>query len=72
MFLIIGVEDVEGIAVRNLDDLAGEGIGEGRGAVSSRTTNPATMIRPMLALCELILALFFRVVRTQLDRKTER
>ncbi len=24
--LIIGIEDVEGIAIRNLDDLAGEGI----------------------------------------------
>jgi hypothetical protein len=28
--LIVGVENVEGIAIRNLDDLAGEGIGEGR------------------------------------------
>ncbi len=28
--LIVGVEDVEGIAIRNLDDLAGEGIGNGR------------------------------------------
>ncbi len=27
--MIVGVEDVEGIAIRNLDDLAGEGIGEG-------------------------------------------
>ncbi len=26
VFLIVGVEDVEGIAIRNLDDLAGEGI----------------------------------------------
>ncbi len=26
---IVGVEDVEGIAIRNLDDLAGKGIGEG-------------------------------------------
>jgi len=25
--LLVGVEDVEGIAIRNLDDLAGEGIG---------------------------------------------
>ncbi len=30
MLFMIGIEDVEGIAVRNLDDLAGEGIGEGR------------------------------------------
>jgi len=30
--LIVGysVEDVKGIAIRNLDDLAGEGIGRGR------------------------------------------
>ncbi len=30
--LIVSVEDVEGIAIRNLDDLAGEGIGEGYGS----------------------------------------
>ncbi len=30
MFLIVGVEDVEGIAIRDLDDLAGQGIGGGR------------------------------------------
>ena len=30
MFLIVGVEDVKRIAVRNLDDLAGEGVGRGR------------------------------------------
>ena len=30
VFLIVGVEDVEGIVIRNLDDLADEGIGEGR------------------------------------------
>ncbi len=30
MFLIVGVDDVEGIAIGNLNDLAGEGIGEGR------------------------------------------
>jgi len=29
VLLIVGVEDVEGIAIRNLDDLAGEGIGRG-------------------------------------------
>ncbi len=29
MFLIVGVKDVEGIAICNLDDLAGEGIGKG-------------------------------------------
>ena len=28
--LIVGVEQVEGIAIRNLDDLADEGIGEVR------------------------------------------
>ncbi|MFB3045145.1 MAG: hypothetical protein ACE10A_02365 [Acidiferrobacterales bacterium] len=30
MFLIVGVEDVKGIAIRDLGDLAGEGVGEGR------------------------------------------
>ena len=30
VFLIVGVEDVEDITVRNLDDLAGEGIGRGQ------------------------------------------
>ena len=30
LLLIVGVEHVEGIAVRNLDDLAGEGVGKGR------------------------------------------
>jgi len=29
VFLIVGIEDVEGIAIGNLDDLAGEGIGRG-------------------------------------------
>jgi hypothetical protein len=29
VFLIVGIEDGEGIAIRNLDDLAGEGIGRG-------------------------------------------
>ena len=29
MLFIIGIEDVEGIAIRNLEDLAGEGIGRG-------------------------------------------
>ncbi len=29
MLLIVGVEDVKRIAIRNLDDLAGEGIGRG-------------------------------------------
>ncbi len=24
--LIVGIEDIEGIAIRNLDDLAGEGV----------------------------------------------
>ncbi len=30
VFLIVGVEDVDGIAIRNLDDLAGGGVGGGR------------------------------------------
>ncbi len=30
MLLIVGVEDVEGIAIRNLDDFAGEGVGRDR------------------------------------------
>ncbi len=30
VFLIVGVEDVKGIAVHYLDDLAGEDIGRGR------------------------------------------
>ncbi len=31
---IVGVENVEGIAICNLDDLAGKGIGEGRKGAS--------------------------------------
>jgi len=29
VLLVVVIEDIEGIAIRNLDDLAGEGIGQG-------------------------------------------
>ncbi len=39
---------------------------------SNSSSKAATMIRAKLILCESSLALFFRAIRTQLDRKTER
>ena len=36
---------------------------------TNTSRNAATITRPMLVLCESIVALFFRAVRTPLDRK---
>ncbi len=42
VFLIVGVEDVKGIAIRNLDDLAGEGIESVPGSPLSKGYVPVT------------------------------